>query len=103
MPLSLNYKPRLPQRFDWRIGCLGAGFMMRDRHLVAYRNARFNPVAITSRNPANARDVAKRHDISVVHETVDALLSDPSIEVLDIAVPPDAQPDLIRRAAEKKI
>src|SRR5262245_18085167 len=76
---------------------------MRDCHLVAYRNAGFNPVAITSRNPANARDVAKRHDIPTVHDTVDALLSDTSIEVLDVAVPPDVQPEMIRRAVEKKI
>ena len=50
MPLSLDYHPRLPKRLDWRIGCLGAGFIMRDCHLVAYRNAGFNPVAIASRN-----------------------------------------------------
>src|SRR5437867_6290463 len=103
LDLQLDYLPRLPKRKSFRIGCVGAGFIMRDCHLVAYRNAGFNPVAITSRNPANARDVAKRHDIPVVHDAVDALLSDPSIEVLDIAVPPDVQPDLIKRAAEKKI
>jgi len=101
--LSLDYKPRLPKRLDWRIGWLGAGFIMRDCHLVTYRNAGFNPVAITSRNSANARDVAKRHDIPTVHDTVDALLADSSIEVLDIAVPPDVQPEMIQRAAEKRI
>src|SRR5947207_173174 len=102
MPLTLDYKPHLPKRLDWRNGCLGAGFFKRDCHLVAYRNAGFNPVAIGSRNPANARDVAKRHDIPTVHETIEGLLSDTSIEILDIAVPPDVQPDLIRRAAERK-
>src|SRR5262245_65823768 len=101
MPLSLDYQPRLPKRLDWRIGCLGAGFIMRDCHLVAYRNAGFNPVAIASRNPDNAREVAKRHDIPTVHPNADALLADKSIEVLDIAVPPDLQPEMILRAADK--
>jgi predicted dehydrogenase len=50
--LSLNYMPRLPQRRDFRIGCVGAGFIMRDCHLVAYRQAGFNPVAIAARDPA---------------------------------------------------
>ena len=31
------------------IGCIGAGFIMDECHLVAYRNAGFNPVAIASR------------------------------------------------------
>ncbi|MBO0697235.1 MAG: Gfo/Idh/MocA family oxidoreductase [Zavarzinella sp.] len=102
MPLTLDYKPRLPRRLDWRIGCLGAGFIMRDCHLVAYRNANFNPVAVASRKPQTAHEVAQRHSIPKVHDTIDGLLDDPTIEVLDIAVPPDAQPGLIREAAKRK-
>jgi predicted dehydrogenase len=100
--VSLSYQPRLPTRRDWRIGCAGAGFIMRDCHLVAYRLAGFNPVAIASRNPETARPVAKRHDVATVHNSIDDLLADPSIEVLDIAVPPDVQPDIIRKAAARK-
>jgi predicted dehydrogenase len=98
MDLSLDYHPRLPRRKDWRIGCLGAGFIMRDCHLVAYRQAGFNPVAIASRNPQNARECAARHGIGRVHNTYEQLLADPEVEVLDVAVPPDAQPALIRAA-----
>ncbi|OWK43897.1 Gfo/Idh/MocA family protein [Fimbriiglobus ruber] len=97
---QLNYLPRLPHRKDWRIGCAGAGFIMRDCHLVAYRNAGFNPVAIASRNPATAREAADRHAIATVHETIDELLANSEVEILDVAVPPAAQPDLIRRAVE---
>ncbi len=100
LALGLNIRPTLPKRKDWRIGCVGAGFIMKDCHLVAYRNAGFNPVAIASRNSASAREVATRHSIPKVHDTIDALLADTSIEILDVAVPPDAQPDLIRRAIE---
>jgi predicted dehydrogenase len=98
--LALHYLPTLPRRKDWRIGCAGAGFIMRDCHLVAYQNAGFNPVAIASRNPATAREVAAARGIPTVHDTYDALLADPQIEILDVAVPPDAQPDLIRRAID---
>ena len=98
--LGLNYRPVLPRRRDWRIGCVGAGFIMRNCHLVAYRNAGFNPVAIASRNPASAREAAHRHRVPKVHDTIDALLTDDSVEILDVAVPPDAQPDVIRRAIE---
>ncbi|MFL5339554.1 MAG: Gfo/Idh/MocA family protein [Gemmataceae bacterium] len=102
MDLALNYLPRLPNRRDWRIGCAGAGFIMRDCHLVAYRQAGFNPVAIASRNPATAQTVADQHRILTVHASIDGLLADPDVEILDIAVPPDAQPAIIRRAAKQK-
>ncbi len=100
--LALNYLPRLPKRRDWRIGCIGAGFIMRDCHLVAYRRAGFNPVSIASRNPETAKAVAGLHQIPTVHPTIDELLADSQIEILDIAVPPDAQPGVIRKAVQQK-
>jgi predicted dehydrogenase len=102
LDLGLDYLPRLPRRMNWRIGCIGAGFIMRDCHLVAYRQAGFNPVAITSRSRVSAEAVAKQHQIPTVHDSVEDLLADKSIEVVDIAVPPDRQPDIIRQAAEHK-
>jgi predicted dehydrogenase len=94
----LDYLTRLPRRRDFRIGCVGAGFIMRDCHLVAYRQAGFNPVAIASRDPDRARAVAEMHKIPHIHATVAELLADPTIEVLDVAVPPEAQPAIIREA-----
>src|SRR5262245_46147229 len=94
MELTLDYLPRLPRRKDFHIGCIGAGFIMRDCHLVAYRLAGFNPVAIASRDPAHARAVAEQHAIPRYHPTVSDLLADKEVEVLDIAVPPDAQPSI---------
>src|SRR3954447_20553872 len=100
MPLSLDHLPRLPKRRDWRIGCVGAGFIMRDCHLVAYRQAGFNPVAIASRNPESARVAAAQHAIGTVHTTIEGVLTDTQVEILDVAVPPDVQPEIIRRAVE---
>jgi predicted dehydrogenase len=97
---SLDYLPRLPRRRDFRIGCIGAGFIMRDCHLVAYRQAGFNPVAITSRSLERAREVAAHHGIAKVHADWRELLADPSVEVLDVAVPPDVQPEVLREAAK---
>jgi predicted dehydrogenase len=102
MDLSLAIHPRLPRRTDFRIGCVGAGFIMRDCHLVAYRQAGFNPVAIASRDPVHAGDVARFHHIPRCHATVSELLADESVEVLDVAVPPDVQPAIIRQAAEHR-
>ena len=52
--LELNYLPELPKDRSPGIGCVGAGFIMADCHLVAYRNAGFNPVVsnVVSDTPA---------------------------------------------------
>lgn len=100
--VDLNVHPRLPQRRDWRIGVLGAGFIVSECHLVAYRKAGFNPVAIAARTRGRAEEVARRHAIPRVYETPEQLLDDPSIEVLDIAVPPAAQLPLIRAACARR-
>jgi predicted dehydrogenase len=92
----LDYHPRLPRDRTPGIGCIGAGFIMADCHLVAYRAAGFNPVAITSRRPERAREVAGRHAIAKVYDTYAELLADPRVEVVDIAVPPDVLIDVVR-------
>jgi len=99
-PLDLNYLPKLPRAKRTPIGCIGAGFIMADCHLVAYRSVGFNPVAIASQNVDHAKAVAERHQIKKVYDTYQELLADPKIEVIDIGVPPDVQLDVIREAVK---
>jgi predicted dehydrogenase len=98
---QLLYSPPTPKRKDFRIGILGSGFIVNDCHLVSYRRIGLNPVAIASRNPDHAAAAAARHAIPRVSQSYDELLDDPSIEVLDIAVPPHHQLDLIRAACAR--
>lgn len=99
-PWELAYLPKLPQRRDMGIGCIGAGFIMSDCHLVSYKKAGFQPVAIASRTMENARQVGNRHQIPVVYENYNKLLTNPQVEILDIAVPPDVQLEVIRNAVK---
>ncbi|MGD9723140.1 MAG: Gfo/Idh/MocA family protein [Pirellulales bacterium] len=94
--LPLNEPPRLPRNRQLGIGCIGAGFIMADCHLVAYRAAGFQPVAITSRNPQRAREVAERHGVARTYPSYHELLADRDVAVVDIAVPPDVQLDVVR-------
>src|SRR6476646_4594084 len=100
--MDLRIHPPLPDRRDVRIGILGSGFIVSDCHLVAYRKAGFNPVAIASPNPENARKTESQHSIAKVYDTYEQLLDDPTIEVLDIAVPPNVQLALILAACERR-
>src|SRR5215831_13231996 len=100
--MDLNIYPTLPQRKDFCIGILGSGFIVNDCHLVAYRKAGFNPAAIASRKRENAERVAQKHNIPKIYDSYEQLLDDSSIEVLDIAVPPNAQLGLIKAACARK-
>src|SRR3989440_5357905 len=93
--MDLNHLAPLPKGRSLGIGCIGAGFIMADCHLVAYRAAGFNSVAIASRNRASAEAAAGRHDIHAVFDNYRLLMQDPRVEVLDIAVPPDVLMDVI--------
>ena len=98
--LAAAIEPKLPQDRSIGIGCIGAGFIMADCHLVAYRQHGLNPVAITSATVSNAAKVAERHVIHRVCDSVAEVACAPEVEVLDIAVPPDLQYDVIRSALQ---
>src|SRR3990172_4379402 len=98
---DLNTGPGLPPKIDYGIGCVGAGFIMRDIHLVAYREAGFNPVAIASRTPEHARAAAEQNNVGAVYDTWQELLDDERVEIVDIAYPPDQQLGIVRAAAKR--
>lgn len=86
-------------RADFGIGAIGAGFIMRDVQLKAYADAGFNVAAIMSRRLETARAAAGLRGIPRVYETVEEMLRDPAVQILDIAVPPDRQLPIVRQAA----
>ncbi len=75
---------------------------MADCHLVAYRQAGFNPVAIAARNIDSARQVAQRHAILNAYQDYRELLDDPRVEVVDVAVPPDIQFEVICEIVKRR-
>ncbi|PZM14329.1 Gfo/Idh/MocA family protein [Rhizobium tubonense] len=89
--------PRVRVR-EFRIGCIGAGMIMAECHLAAYKEAGFPVVAIASRTQSKAEQVAKRWGIPKMHATPEELIADRNVEIVDLAYPPDQQPDLIRMA-----
>ena len=99
MAQAVQFRPDAEIRCrDFAIGCIGAGMIMAECHLAAYKEAGFKVAAIASRTEAKARSVAERWGIGKVHRTPEELIADPQIEIIDIAYPPDRQPALIRAA-----
>lgn len=99
---ELDHLPAMPRDRSVRIGCIGSGFIMSDCQLVAYRSAGLNPVAIASRRLEQAQQVAERHNIDKAYATYQEMLGDTSIPVIDIAVPPDCQGEIVQEVVRHK-
>jgi len=85
-----------------KIGICGAGGIVDGAHLPAYKKAGLEVVAIFDTDNAKAQDVAKRHGIPTVYKTLAELLSDSKVEIVDIAVPAAAQPEIFAQVAAAK-
>ena len=99
--LDLRHLPALPEKRDYPIGLIGAGFIVADIQIPAYLAAGYNVDAIASRTPAHARAVGERHEIRCVHESWRALLDDDRVKVVDIAFPPDQQLEIVQEACKR--
>jgi predicted dehydrogenase len=88
--------PADPQRFG--IGIVGSGDIIENAHVPSYQDAGYRIVGIASRRVENARGVAERRGIDRVFESVDALIADPDVDIVDVAVPADVQPPVVHRA-----
>jgi len=95
MDLQLHHMPAPPVRRDYAIGAIGTGFIMRDVQLVAYATLGLTVRAIAGQRVEQAREVASARGIGHVYDSYQELIADPAIDVLDIAVPPHLQPEIV--------
>ncbi|HEX4399743.1 MAG TPA: Gfo/Idh/MocA family oxidoreductase [Galbitalea sp.] len=82
-----------PPRSPRPIVILGAGGIVRDAHLPAYRKAGFPVAAICDVNEERARTLADQYAIPDVYTSIaDAVAAAPADAVFDIALVPDQFP-----------
>ncbi len=96
-------KPALhPSLKSLGIGIAGAGAIVTSSHLPAYTAAGYRVVAIYDRDQERARAAAASFGIPRVCATFEELLADKEVSIVDIAVPPLAQPEMARAAMAAK-
>ncbi|GCE07661.1 Gfo/Idh/MocA family protein [Dictyobacter aurantiacus] len=76
----------LPRRRDYPIAIVGAGSIVNDAHLPAYRKAGFNVIGIYDQQTDKARATAARYGIDTVYASLDDVLASPAA-IVDVAVP----------------
>ncbi|MFN8377414.1 MAG: Gfo/Idh/MocA family oxidoreductase [Anaerolineae bacterium] len=96
---AIDYKPRLGGKTDYGIAFCGTGGIVQYAHIPAYKRAGFKLVGAYDANSETAAKVAAEHDIPKVYSSLDELLADPDVEIVDIAVPPWNQLKVVEQVA----
>jgi predicted dehydrogenase len=89
----------LPPKSDYGIGLVGCGGIVNYAHLPAYRANNLNVVACFDVNREAAEQTAREHNIPKVAASLAELLADPTVEIVDIAVPAQHQLSVVEQVA----
>ena len=91
---------RIPvgQGRDLGIGIVGCGGIVQQGHLPAYREAGLRVVAVHDRDSQRARAAAAEFGIPVVTASARELVRAEDVDIVDVAVPPWAQPEIVALA-----
>ncbi|MEI7024206.1 Gfo/Idh/MocA family protein [Paenibacillus sp. y28] len=98
-PLDLDYKPKLPRSKTLGIAIVGAGEIVLSCHLPAYRMAGFLVAGIYDLDSNKAQSAAAAFGLPKVYPSLDELLSDPDVHIVDIAIPAVFQAGVVAQAA----
>jgi len=92
------FERRLPPKIDYGIAFIGCGGIVNYGHIPAYKASRFHMIGGYDVNKEAAEKTAQAHGLEKVYGSLDELLSDTQVEIVDIAVLPWDQRDIVERA-----
>ena len=96
-PVQLNSQPLMPEKTH-PICIIGAGGIVKDAHLPAYKIAGFKVHGITNRNPEKAEALAREFDIEHVYGSLEEMVENaPENTVYDLTLPAGLFADALRK------
>jgi predicted dehydrogenase len=97
----LDYRPSFPPGFRPGLGLIGCGDIARSWHLPAYAEYGVNVVGVYDPAPEATEGICDRFPfIRRVFPSLDELLVDEEIEIVDVATRPDVRPALILQSID---
>ncbi len=93
---------KLPPKIDYGIAFVGCGGIVNYGHIPAYKASGFKMLGGYDINPVAAEQTVKAHGLSKVYASLDELLDDPKVEIVDIAVVPWEQLAIVRKVTAAK-
>lgn len=98
VPVTVAYRPQFPDDRRPGIGIVACGRIVRRAHLPAYQKDGLRVVGIYDPDPEATRGVRESFGVERLFGSLDALLADPAIAVVDVATLPDVRIPIVRRA-----
>lgn len=92
------FQPRFPEGYRPGIAVIGCGGIVKSAHLPAYQKYQQRVVGVYDVRPEATAGVQAQFGVEQIYESLDALLADPEVQVVDIATHPDQRVALMRRA-----
>jgi len=96
--LELPYRPSFPEDYRPGIGIVGCGGVVKSAHLPGYKRYGQRVVGVYDVRPEATVGVRDQFGVETVFGELDELLSNPEIEIVDVATHPDVRPALVRQA-----
>jgi len=99
-PIADACRIEVPDAHRRPIAIVGAGAIVDVAHLPAYRAAGLEVVGLHDHHPGRATEVVGRHGTGKVHDSLEDLLAEDRVRVVNVAVTASAQPGIVRRVLE---
>ena len=91
-----EYRPLFPEnREKFGIGIIGFGSVAQKWHLTAYQKYGLNVVGVYDISPSAVAEIRRQSNNLQVFDSLDRLLNDPEIQIVDIATRPPERANLI--------
>jgi len=92
------FEHKLPPKIDYGIAFIGCGGIVNYGHIPAYKISGFNMIGGYDLNYEAAEKTVQAHGLDKVYESLDEVLLDSSVQIVDIAVLPWEQRDIVEKA-----
>src|ERR1044071_10188664 len=89
---------RFPPKIDYGIAFIGCGGIVNYGHIPAYKASGFNLIGGYDLNHEAAESTVQTHGLKKVYGSLEEVLLDPAIQIVDIAVLPWEQRHIVEKA-----
>jgi predicted dehydrogenase len=86
--ITVALERHLPPKTDYGIAFVGCGGIVNYGHIPAYKASGFKMLGGYDLNRSAAEETVKTHGLSKVYDSLEDVLADPAVEIVDVAVVP---------------